>query len=299
MVTCHGFGVNRLNLDLDDDYSVVRALRAGGYEVWNVDLRGVGRSVGPRNWSFDDHVRLDVPAILDAATTRSRVGAVHWIGHSMGGLVILGHLGRRPDDPRVASVVTIASPVKLATPLWTRLSLALGAQVGRVMDQPPGTRGIRYLAPLLRPRLAFPSPLFYPPNAAPGVLPRAVWRISDVASGRLIQQFHALAREGRMRSLDGVDDYVDNLAHIHTPLCVIAAKGDQIAPPQNVQLAYDKVTSPIRELHVLSREGGAASDYCHGSVLIGEAAPRDVYPLLLRWLDARTDQTGTGTGASV
>ena len=57
-----------------------------GFDVWNADFRGHGRS-GPHamtgvEWSYDDIVDYDVPALVAAARTAVPNGPLVWVGHS-------------------------------------------------------------------------------------------------------------------------------------------------------------------------------------------------------------------------
>lgn len=90
--------------------------RALGCEVRVADFRGHGASVPPvagrDDWSFDDLVEKDLPALVD--------GADAIIGHSLGGLVALAGI----------ATGTIAPPRRLvlvATSVWLGGGLARGA----------------------------------------------------------------------------------------------------------------------------------------------------------------------------
>src|SRR3990172_6019586 len=61
----------------------------------------------PRRWTFDDHVRLDVPAALAAVRAATGAAAVHWVGHSQGGLIGMAASAAFPE--RVASLVALGA----------------------------------------------------------------------------------------------------------------------------------------------------------------------------------------------
>ena len=90
--------------------------RALGADVYVADFRGHGQSqppvAGKDDWSFDDLVEKDLPALVD--------GAHAIIGHSLGGLVALAGI----------ATGTIAPPKRLvlvATNVWLGGGLARGA----------------------------------------------------------------------------------------------------------------------------------------------------------------------------
>ena len=288
VITVHGLGANRITFDLDDGLSLVRTLAAAGYEVWNVDLRGQGRARGrePRRWSFDDHVRVDVPAMLAHVTAVAGVPSVHWVGHSMGGMIAYAWLGTHPDEARVASLCTLGSPME-PPPGLVNLS-RLGALLGSWMP----TLRVDLIARAAA-MLALPVPLplapLTPSHFSGPMLRRLTWSLTEPLSGPLIAQLAACWRDGRLRSVDGVDDYRGGLARITTPLCVFAAPGDRLAPLHSARIAFDEVASPIREYHLLSREGGCTHDGCHTGMVLGQTAPAEVFPRILAWLDRARD----------
>ncbi len=99
VICCHGLGANRVGFDVTPDVSLARHLAAQGYEVFALELRGHGASDRPSRgsgrsfgWAFDDYLFRDVPAAIAHVARLSGRDAVHWIGHSMGGLLLYAHL---------------------------------------------------------------------------------------------------------------------------------------------------------------------------------------------------------------
>ena len=99
------------------DGSFAAALARSGLDVLVADFRGHGRSVPPHagkdDWSFDDLVEHDLPAIVDAVCEATELPAreVAILGHSLGGLVACAALAtRRIQPPRVLGLV--------ATSVW-------------------------------------------------------------------------------------------------------------------------------------------------------------------------------------
>jgi pimeloyl-ACP methyl ester carboxylesterase len=107
VLLCHGLAANHIAFDVHADVSLARHLARRGYLAIAVDLRGHGHSEHPTTrrprrfgWSFDDYLERDVPAAIAFAKTRSGASAVHWIGHSMGGILGYAHLAGSGWAPR-------------------------------------------------------------------------------------------------------------------------------------------------------------------------------------------------------
>jgi len=89
VLALHAMMVDARSLDRPPGAGLASVLADAGLEVWRADLRGHGAS-GPvpsagGSWSYDDLVRRDLPALVDAAGARG--GPVVVVGHSLGGHV--------------------------------------------------------------------------------------------------------------------------------------------------------------------------------------------------------------------
>lgn len=70
-------------------------LARAGFDVWIAEMRGHGLS--PRNENYRDnhvaqYVRYDLPAIADFIIEQTGQAA-HWVGHSLGGVILAAALG--------------------------------------------------------------------------------------------------------------------------------------------------------------------------------------------------------------
>ena len=63
------------------------------------------RESGERDWTVDDLVHYDVPAILDYVEGESGHDRVNWVGHSLGGMLIFPYLELAPHPERIANFV--------------------------------------------------------------------------------------------------------------------------------------------------------------------------------------------------
>jgi len=111
VVLCHGLAAAGEQLAADAGYF------AGlGYRVLAPDLRGHGRSGRPAPLSAAGfsipRMAADLVAMLDAAG----VGAVHWVGNSLGGILALEMLARHAD--RFRTLATFGTAYRLSLPRW-------------------------------------------------------------------------------------------------------------------------------------------------------------------------------------
>lgn len=299
VILCHGVSVNRSMVDLDDDTSLARHLAGRGFEVYALDLRGRGRSrrrglagLVPRH-RFDDYVTRDLPAAIAAVRGRHGAERVHWVGHSMGGLVLYALLGRDPACA-VRSAVTIASPLRVRAPWW----LNLGMRVVGALRLPVCWGHASFLVAPLVGWVAHPPlrMLLNPANVrGPRLRLATATIIADISSGE-VQHFFSMSRAGRFGSTDGLHDYAAGLARVTTPCLVIAGADDRLATPEAVRAGHDLLGGP-REFRLFGRASGDPVDFGHGDLLIGDHSRAVVFPEVTRWLEAY-DALAAGSSTS-
>jgi polyhydroxyalkanoate synthase len=290
VITCHGLAVNHYNFDLGHRASLVKTLVKEGWEVWNASLRGCGHSrVSPdarwnAQWNMDDHVRLDVPAMLSFVTERTGEAQLHWVGHSMGGLVMYGHLGLHPDESRLKSVCTMASPDRLHGDFFTLSSSGAVNLLTYLLPILPGRWFIRGLSPMF---FRWPVNLLLcrPRNLELHMFRRAFFMLTENLSRGIVRQIFRMLRTGAFNSEDGQTDYRANLKNIRTPICFFAGSDDYIVPEHNVRNVYEAVQSEVKEMHLLGTASGDRQEYCHGAILFGKHSEEDVFPKVQNWLE--------------
>jgi predicted alpha/beta hydrolase len=211
-------------------------LAAAGIEVFVADFRGHGRSTPPRagddDWSFDDLVELDLPAIIGAASELGRCppGQLAICGHSLGGLVTTAALATN----RIPAVRIVLLP---STAVWL---------VG-----PEGPVRRRALMAAYRGVTA----LF---GRAPVKSLRA--GTADEAA-TYVRQLTDWSRSARWTSLRGID-YLANLGSIATPVVPFVGAGDWMCTPADATGFASKIPS-ARPVRVVGRATGAALDPDH------------------------------------
>jgi predicted alpha/beta hydrolase len=229
------------------DGSFAATLAAAGYDVIVADFRGHGRSVppraGPDDWSFDDLVELDLPAIVAAAASASACapGELVILGHSLGGLVTLAGLA----TGRIASPRLVVLP---ATSVWL---LGSDGQVRR-----------RALMALYR--------------GVTALLGRAPIRLlragtADEAA-TYIRQLTGWSRAARWTSLRGID-YLAGLRAIPTRVLPIVGAGDWMCTPADAA-GFASHLPGAAPLRTVGRAHGDALDPDHFALFTrGELRP--------------------------
>ncbi|WP_339079197.1 alpha/beta fold hydrolase [Pseudomonas sp. TMP9] len=229
-------------------------LARAGFDVWIAEMRGHGLS--PRNRDYQrntvsDYVRYDLPAIADFVHELNPQKA-HWLGHSLGGIILAGALGGRYlDEAKIAS------------------SVLFGSQISRVywpLKIPPVEWGSRFL--LKRFSLLSGSRLKRGPEDEP---------ISLVVESL---RWHGLF--GRFGDAQG--DWWAGLAEVRVPVMAVAALGDKQDPAWACEKLLKQFGSPLSEFLCLGKQHGFNSDFGHVEMLISKDAQREVWPLVEQWL---------------
>ncbi|MDB4989634.1 MAG: Polyhydroxyalkanoic acid synthase [Myxococcaceae bacterium] len=292
VVLVHGFGQNRYAWHMPER-SFANYLADCGFDVFNVDLRGHGRSAelgSARSRGVDDYILGDLPAVIDEVLARSGFAKTFMIGHSLGGLCCAATSAARPDQ--VAGVVTIGSPHALG-----RDHFVLGTGL-RALHHTLGAVGMfrgsqrRFPVDLIgkalhAARVAFdsrfaPIPVrgWHPGSFDEGELASYV-RSFDAESFSTVDDLIGLAATGELRSgIDG-SSYTKLIEQSRLPLLAVCGNYDLLANPGAVKPLFEHSRS--RDKQYIEVDAG------HGDLLVGRDAPTDVWPVVSSWLQARRD----------
>lgn len=243
----HGLAGSRYIFDVHEDYSMARALAARGLDVWLVDLRGANDSWpddGPsrsRQWTFDDFVFRDLPAVTEYVADATGRETVHWVGTEMSGIALYAAVISQ-SAPRITAGVTMGAPA--ITPPE--------AEVPGVTTPFPQRSGARYefamvadVGPqLARDRSEVLDTSFLTTNTDWVVTARYFAHgVGDEAT-RLVDQFRDWMEHATMRSLGHSVVWSDRLAEFDIPVLVIAVGHDDLvagltAPTNTFPLVAD------------------------------------------------------------
>jgi pimeloyl-ACP methyl ester carboxylesterase len=294
IVLCHGLGSNRHSFDTPAGPSLARFLAGRGYDVWVLELRGAGSSARPRlfnglrwEWSFRHYVELDAPAALACISDATGASAVHWVGHSLGGMIAYALLadGRLP----LASAVAMAAPtIQILPPFELPGAKLVQALLARLTRVPAGVTA-RVGAPLtgLAYRMSLFRVLYNPDNMDPAAMRRLLTCALDDVPAPLLLDYVTAFEARRNGEPCTIFSYEQRLHEVRVPLLLVGGVSDGLCPPRSLELVYERVGSAHKRLLLLGRRTGCLHDYGHHDLLLGKNAVAEVYAPLCEWLDER------------
>ncbi len=294
----HGYGQNRYAWHLPSR-SFGNYLAAAGFDVFNLDLRGHGRSrhLGARPPSdLSEYVREDVPAAVAEVERLSGHERTFLVGHSLGGLI--GYGAAPSLGQRIGGVVTLGSPYH-----FTRGSrflsfvgdtmLALDRKVGFGDAAVPlkNVGKIMRLARVFVESPLFPLPIrgYAPKSMEPRILGQHMSLAMDRGSLTVIRRMFLSAAKARDSGhrLGVLYGFAEQFEAMDTPLLVIAGSRDGLAPPEAVRPAYARSNARDKTYRTFPRG--------HIDLIMGREAPLTIWPLIRRWLEDRSNSTATVT----
>jgi alpha-beta hydrolase superfamily lysophospholipase len=281
----HGLGSNRFAFHFPGR-SMAEWLAARGFDCYVPELRGSGLS-GRRGsrWDLDDHLQGDLPPVLEAIREISGRDRVHWVGHSMGGILMMCFALVHGEEA-IASGCALGSSMDYTAgdSGFKRLN-ALRPLISRLPSVPFGEAS-HLLAPLLG-RVDTPLERFHfnRANVEPEIIRAVHANLFGPIPARLLTSLATTFEPGGMRNRDGTLRYLERLGELQLPLLLIAGSVDRQCP-------LDAVDATLRALrregeivvHRFGKAFGHREDYGHLDLILGRNAPEEVWPRVERWL---------------
>jgi pimeloyl-ACP methyl ester carboxylesterase len=298
VLLCHGMASNRWDMDGPGRVSLARYLVRWGYDVWLIELRGAGRSTRPTwwngkryDWRFEDYVQHDGPAALRAVLRETGMRRVHWVGHSMGGMIAYALL-MSPVHDKLASVVTLGSPTmsNVGHPV-----IDFGVPYRNLLRYMPPRIPIGTLARVGAPFAAFLAGRLHASitelgwhegNADLDLLRTLMLTAVDDIPTSLLREFARWYETKAMSDRYAMFDFTEHLERITAPIMIIAGSKDGLTPPRDMEQVYQRIASRDKVFRIIGKHYGDAHDYSHADLILGLHAPDDVYPIILEWLEA-------------
>lgn len=295
VILCHGLSANRYTFDIPAAPSLALFLKKHGRDVWVPELRGSGMSDRPRlfssdvpySWGFEEHLRYDVPAILNCVLERAGSSRAHWIGHSMGGMLILAH-GAGTRNPNLASMVALGSPTDFSALKMKILEFLLRFKdVLKFIPLSPFPLFARLGAPFAPWAPSHLFGVFKATNVDPGVARKVVSLMPDpLSSSKLWLDFGRFLETGRFAPNNG-PLYLEGLDTSPVPILCVAGAWDKLAPPASVATAVCSTGEQAtdRSCLILGKDTGFQDDYGHVDLVVGMRVETELFPRILTWLE--------------
>jgi alpha-beta hydrolase superfamily lysophospholipase len=295
VVLLHGFFVNSRFLNLGEKQSLAQFLARDGFDVWNLSLRGTGRSLSPlrggsRAWSLEDIIDQDLPAVVRYIQQQTKSQKLFWVGFELGGLLAYGY-GQKHRGKGLAAGVALAAPTTFTHPRQQPLKKLLS-----LADTPWLRDLFLYLnGPLVgRLLLASAPPLerfFYNPENMTDETKEALLAeaLSEINPG-ILDHLVTMIRKGEFVSLGGTHSYYKNLKAIRLPMLLVGGEADPIAPPEAIHDVYRALGSPNRSVKIFGPSSKHSISYGHFDLIAGKQAPKEVFPVIAAWLKQRERQ---------
>ncbi len=284
----HGLASNRHALHFPER-SLARYLASRGFDCFVAELRGCGASERPRRpWTVDDYLQYDLPAILATIAHVNGREQVMWVGHSLGGVLLLAYAALHPELP-LASGVTLGSaldlrPGKSSFRKWLPLKPVLNHLSSvRFGDL------LHWLAPVSGRAWSkrFDQVSVWPPNIE-ACMTRRMHAIGfENAPCELLLSLESLLGEQGFTVQAGRRRIVAEARSIKVPLLMFAGSEDRQTPAAAV-LETSKVLGGAVTVRILGKAHGEQEEYGHWDMVIGARAPMEVWPALASFLLAHT-----------
>jgi alpha-beta hydrolase superfamily lysophospholipase len=251
IVIVHGYAEHRGRYA-----ALVAALGEAGYECHLMDLRGHGRSGGVRGFvsRFEDYfadLNLFLTRIAEVAP-----GAAFQVllGHSLGGLISLAYLLRRPAADLPFGALAVSSPFLTSA-----------------QEVPAIQAGLAAVTSLLIPKLLGPSPidsssLSHDPEVV------AAYDADPLVFKTLSPRWFLETRRVQEEVLEGA-------GAIHLPALFQIGSDDPIADPERSRKVFERLGSTDKQMEIYQ-------GFLHE--VFNETGQRQVLADLLAWLDRQT-----------
>lgn len=288
VLVVHGISSNHRSWDLEGGPSLAVALNKAGFDPWLLDLRGHGLAEFSadgqrqrRGGSVDDYGRFDVPAAVAFVQQKTGAERIHYVGHSMGGMVLAVALHHRPELS-LDRLVVVGTPIDFSDPdRVTGPVMRLSRWTSTLMGFLPSP-----LAASIHGRFPTPFPVdewLFVDIQSP-VRERLYDQIVSPLYARELRQLEAVGRRGAFLDADGEESYLEGLKNIRHPSLILAGRGDRIAPPDRVAGYFTEISSEEKRFIVAGKATGFAVDYGHLDLPLGAHAEQEIFPIIVDWL---------------
>jgi len=284
----HGLGTNHHNFTEPANACLVDFLVEKGYDCWALDLRGTRSSKAPFERdpmavSLDDFMLHDIPAAIEHIRRATGYAQVHYVGHSLGGMMLYAYAQEYGSD-HIASAVTLGSPIGFDG-VKAKAGLALLPIIKRFPF---------FCADLLKGTFPIVAPLRFNPgvfpmnarNVHPSLRVGDFYTMVDVPVPAVLDEMAHMLHRKVWRMKNDKLDVKAGLSSMDFPLLAIYGKRDPFTPLEQAKRFVDALPHDDKALLICSRENGCKHDYGHCDLAFGVDGARAVFKPIAEWFAA-------------
>ena len=284
----HGLNANQNNFTSPAGGCMVDYLSEHGYDCWTLDLRGTRSSDYPAGYgrdtvTFEDFVWRDIPAAIEHIQKATGRGKIHYVGHSLGGLLLYAYAQTQGVE-KIASVTTLGAPVQ-----FTTIKSLLSEPLMQMVLHLPWLTGelLRCALPIVRltgmKLSAFPINLS---NVPENMGMADFYPLIDVPAPRVHADIFGWADRGEITLRGDSLNLSNGFDDMKLPLLAIFAPVDPFVPLVSAEAFFKGIHHADKKMIVCSVENGCAADYNHCDLAFGREGAREVFEPVMQWMKA-------------
>jgi cholesterol oxidase len=307
VVLAHGLGVSSKIFSIDTiETNLLEFLFAHGYDVWLLDFRAsVDLPASKTQFSGDDVALQDYPAAVDEVRRLTDAKSVQMVAHCFGSTTFT--MAMLAGLQGVRSAVCSQISTHVAAPSMTRLKSGLhvpqllealgvrsltadadadGDWWERLYDQALAlypTEAEEHCTSAVCHRISFMYSLLYEHDQLNTATHDALHEMFGIANVEALDHLALMVRKGKVVAANGEDVYLPHLERMAIPITFIHGAENACFLPESTGLTFQ----------ALRQMNGAGlyrrylvPNYGHIDCIFGKRASQDVYPLILRHLEA-------------
>jgi polyhydroxyalkanoate synthase len=284
----HGLNANQNNFTAPADGCLVDYLSGRGYDCWTLDLRGTRSSESPAGYGRDtvtieDYVLRDLPAAIDHIRKATGHGKVHYVGHSLGGLLLYAYAQAHGVD-KIASGTTLGAPTQ-----FTTVRSMLPEPLVQLVKRLPWLGGEMLRCALPLAKLTGKGISVFPinlDNLPEGMGLGDFYPIIDDPAPLVHAQIFAWADRGEITLREDSLNLSRGFDDMKFPLLAVYAPRDPFVSLVSAEAFFKGIHHADKKMIVCSVENGCAADYGHCDLAFGREGGRDVFEPVMQWMKA-------------
>jgi polyhydroxyalkanoate synthase len=285
---CHSLSSNHLNFEIPRGESIVDVLSEAGYDCWTFDTRACRSAIPPRGTrklsaTLDDVLLKDLPAAVAFIKEKSGFDRVHWVGHSLGGMLLYAYVLKfGPDD--IASAVTFGAPPGFKhtrLPSRTLLTTVAPFTYGLMSFF---FRGLIPVATVIHPKSDL-IPINWD-NAHPKLTNAELFYAVEMPMPRIGGELSGWASKGVWRMCADSLDVQERLPELDVPLFAVFGGADPLIPQEAAESFFTSLRTKDKKLAVLSKHNGYSANYSHIELVFALNGREEVFDPVLAWIQA-------------